>query len=318
MDKKVFQLHFSNSILQELKDDVFAKKKLKVFLKRDDLLHEVVSGNKWRKLALNIENAKHQGKHTLLTFGGAYSNHIAATAYAAKAFGLKSIGFIRGEENDFSNYTLQAAKQQGMELIALSREEYAQRNNVDYLYNVRDTFLNAYVIPEGGANYYGIMGCADICNEIDMDYHYIACACGSGTTAAGLLLGKKENAKVIGFSALKGVNNFKNEIVGKLTQALMDNSYAESLADDLIINSDFHFGGFAKMTKELNDFSVSFFEKHAIELDFIYTAKMMFGLYNLIQSDYFPENTTIIAIHTGGLQGNRGMLERFNKKKQQY
>ena len=260
---------------------------------RLDLMDEVISGNKWFKLKLNLEQAKAQNKTKIITFGGAYSNHIAATAMACKLFNLESVGIIRGEE--IENHTLQQAKANGMQLHFVSRELYRNKEAlmqwVSNLYNDE----KAYIVPEGGANQLGADGCVEINELIHIPFDYITLACGTGTTLAGITKALKGNQQAIGFSALKGGDFLHHEIQQFLP---------EYLHQKYSLQTDYHFGGYAKHNKVLLDFMQTFEQEQGVQLDFIYNAKMMFGVLDLISKNYFAENSTIVAVHTGGLQGN--------------
>ena len=282
-----------NSPLQQLSHQAFDKRSLKVYIKRDDLIHPLISGNKWRKLKYNLTEAKNQGKTTLLTFGGAYSNHIYSAAVAAKTNGLKSIGIIRGEELDASNPTLSFAQSQGMEFRFVSRTEYRLRNSQDYLDKTQQEFPDAYIVPEGGTNALAIKGCAEILDEIETDY--LITAVGTAGTISGLIEGTQGKGKVIGVSALKGID-FREDIA----QWTSFQNYE--------IWSDYHFGGYAKVKPQQLEFVKWFKETFDIVLDPVYTSKMAFAFWQNL--DEFPNHSTITLLHTGGLQGWNGMLQR--------
>lgn len=291
-------------MLQFIEEDLFKEKLVTLYLLRLDLLHQHISGNKWYKLKYNIAEMQKRNQRTLLTFGGAYSNHIAATAYAGKYYAIKTIGVIRGEEQFPLNPTLNFAKDCGMQLHYISREDYKQKNSSEFLYQLKKKWGNFYLLPEGGANQLGLKGCKEIVKEIDISFQYITCACGTGTTLAGIISSLKENQYAIGFSSLKGGNFLADDIRNMLQTEQKDNC-------NWHIETQYHFGGYAKMTKDLTDFILNFKLKHCIQLDPIYTAKMMVGIYDQIQKDCFPKNSVIIAVHSGGLQGIKGMEERL-------
>lgn len=265
-------------------------------LLRIDLIDEEVSGNKWFKLKKNIEDAFEQNKKGIITFGGAYSNHIAATAKACNSLNINCIGIIRGEE--INNHTLEGAKALGMELRYISRSIYRDKTLLMQWLASEFDVEDYLVIPEGGANAAGVIGCKEIAPLINIPFDYIAVACGTGTTLAGVVQSLENNQKALGFSALKG-GHF---LYGNVQQAI-----PSSFHQSFTILEDYHFGGYAKYTPELIQFIHSFKNTQGIKLDFIYTAKMMFGLYDLIQKNYFEEHATIIALHSGGLQGNQGI-----------
>ena len=312
-------------MLQFIQEDFISEKSISLYLLRLDLIHEHISGNKWFKLKYNIEEMQKLKCETLLTFGGAYSNHIAATAYAGKINHIKTIGIIRGEEYLPLNPTLQFAKECGMQLHYISREQYKQKNGVTFLQNVKKQFGNFFLVPEGGANELGFKGCKEIINEINIPFNYITCACGTGTTLAGIIASLNKNQHAIGFPVLKGgdflkediktmIHNWKEQKNDHSSQKKNKHSLSSfDLAHDNFgegwgevawhLETHYHFGGYAKITKNLIEFIRNFKLKHQIPLDPIYTGKMMYGLYDLIQNNYFEKNSVIIAIHTGGLQG---------------
>lgn len=274
-------------------------------MKRDDLIHEHISGNKWHKLKYNLREAVEQNHHTLLTFGGAYSNHIAATAFAANKAGVSSIGIIRGEDDE-TNPTLSFARQHRMQLHCISREEYRRKTEVSFLDELEETFGRFYLIPEGGANGLGVRGCAEILPEIEEEFDLVCCAAGTGTTLAGLALTLRENQELLGFPALKGGEFLKGEV-----ERLMMESRLRPIATvNFKLVTDYHFGGYAKMKPELLEFINGFTVRTGIRLDPIYTGKMMYGIYDLIKKGNIPEGKTVLAVHTGGLQGWEGMQHR--------
>ena len=295
----------NKSILQPLLHPLFEKKKLKVLVLRDDLIHPFISGNKWRKLKYNIEEFRRQGNEWMVTFGGAYSNHIAATACAGKEFGLNTIGIIRGDElNEKTNPVLLFARGCGMKLIFVSRDKYKSLRgnyqsivpelktlNVElHISELRTFDSNAFILPEGGSNFLAVKGCEEIIDDIPVDFDYICCACGTGTTIAGIINGIKNNQEAIGIAVLKG-DEFLQEEVRK---------YSGEKNNFQLIH-DYHFGGYAKSTQDLEDFCKSFTKKTSILIEPVYTGKLFFAIYDLIQKDFFPENKTIIVVHTGGI-----------------
>ncbi|UII22523.1 1-aminocyclopropane-1-carboxylate deaminase/D-cysteine desulfhydrase [Fulvivirga ligni] len=284
--------------IQELKSDFLTQKKVQLFIKREDLIHPHVSGNKWRKLKYNLEEAKKQGHHTLLTFGGAYSNHIYATAAAAKEAGFKSIGIIRGEEHLPLNHTLSFAQEQGMQLSYMDRSTYRLKKEADVIQRLRDQFGEFFLVPEGGTNNLAIQGCEEIIDDQVKSFDIVCSAVGTGGTISGIIAGMKGNAKIIGFSSLKG--NFLTDEVKQLLSG-----YQCDFQNWEIIN-DYHFGGYAKVKPELMAFINDFKKDYHIQLEPIYTGKMMYGLFDMISKNLFEENSRILAIHTGGLQGLKG------------
>lgn len=287
---------------QELQ--ILFPKSISVTIKREDLLHPVVSGNKFRKLKYNLLQAKVEHKETLLTFGGAFSNHIAAVAYAAQEQGFRSVGVVRGDELNEkidSNPTLQFAKECGMQFEFVSREAYRHKTEAFFLEELKAKFGDFYLVPEGGTNALAIKGCQEILTEEDAKFDYICCAVGTGGTISGIINSALSHQKVLGFPALKG-NFLQDEI----------RIFAEN--DNWELINDYHFGGYAKINEELVHFINQFYEDTKIPLDPVYTGKMVFGVLDLIQKDFFPAHSNILLIHTGGLQGIFGMNERLKNK----
>lgn len=287
------------SPIQEIKDEVFAKKDIQVFMKREDLNHPVISGNKWRKLKYNLLEAKKLGQDTLLSFGGAFSNHIYAVSGAGKEFGFKTIGVIRGEETLPLNDTLAFAQSCGMRLKYLDRSTYREKHSHNVIQALLNEFGNCYVIPEGGTNNLAIKGCTEIIEETIQKFDHYCLSVGTGGTISGIVEGLAGNSNVLGFSSLKG------HFIAPEIENLLSN-YSEKTYTNWSINTDFHFGGYAKVKPELLSFMKSFEAKHSILLDPIYTGKAMYGLYELIHSGYFKPGDKILFIHTGGVQGRKG------------
>lgn len=278
--------------------------KVSVYIKREDLIHPFISGNKFRKLKYNLLQAKTENKETLLTFGGAFSNHIAAAAYAGKEYGFKTVGIIRGDElrdKIDENPTLQFAEKCGMQFKFVTREDYRHKTEVDFLENLKLEFGDFYLVPEGGTNEFAIKGCEEILTQKDAEFDYVCCAIGTGGTISGLINSVLSRQKVLGFPSLKG--DFLKEDIRKFAR----NSNWE-------IITDYHFGGYGKVNQDLIAFINQFFEENKIPLDPIYTGKMVFGVMDLIQKNYFPENSKILLIHTGGLQGIAGMNIKLKNK----
>lgn len=270
---------------------------LELQIKRLDLIHPLISGNKFYKLKDNIRTAQQQGYQQLLTFGGAYSNHIAATAAAGKLLNIPTIGIIRGEELEHQalNPTLTTAQQNGMQLHFVSRQEYRQRHEAEYLARLSAKFPYAYIIPEGGTNALAVQGCQEILSEKDLQtYDVICCAVGTGGTISGLINASAEHQQVIGFPALKG--DFLIQDIQHWTQK-----------SNWLLVQDYHFGGYAKVTPALLDFIQRFEQQYQIPLEPIYTGKMLFGLFELIKQNYFVKGSRILVIHSGGLQGKTSL-----------
>ncbi|MBO6607990.1 MAG: 1-aminocyclopropane-1-carboxylate deaminase/D-cysteine desulfhydrase [Psychroserpens sp.] len=273
-------------------------------MKPEYLSHPYISGNKYRKLKYNLIEAKKTGKQVLLSFGGAYSNHIAAVASAGKEFGFKTIGVIRGEElrsQIANNPTLRFAETCGMTFKFVSRSVYRNKSDDAFIEQLKAEFGEVYILPEGGTNQLAIKGCEEILNISDQAFDYICCPVGTGGTMAGLINSSGKHQKILGFPALKG--DFLQEEISK---------FATSKNWQLIL--DYHFGGYAKIDDELVAFMNDFKSRYNIQLDPVYTGKMMFGIYDLIAKGYFPVKAKILAIHTGGLQGIAGMNQKLKQQ----
>ena len=273
-------------------------------IKREDLIHPFISGNKFRKLKYNLLQAKAEKKSKLLTFGGAFSNHIAAVAYAGKENSLETIGIIRGEElasKILENPTLTFAQNCGMKFEFVTREVYKTKATNTFIEDLKGRYGDFYLVPEGGTNSYAVKGCEEILTDEDYDFTHICCAIGTGGTISGLINSAKAHQKIIGFPALKG--DFLSDDIRKFAT----NSNWE-------VQLDYHFGGYAKINEELIRFINDFYKQTNIPLDPIYTGKMMFGIVDLINKGYFPKGAKIIAIHTGGLQGIEGMNNNLKNK----
>jgi 1-aminocyclopropane-1-carboxylate deaminase len=295
-------INYSKTPIQELKGQLFERQGIRVLVKREDLNHPFVSGNKWWKLKYNLEDALRQGHETLLTFGGAYSNHIFATAAAGKELGLKTIGIIRGEETLPLNHTLAFAESCGMKLLYISREAYRKKTEPGFIEQFHHEFGNFFLIPEGGTNDLAIKGCAEFANQLQLEisFDYLCLSIGTGGTIAGMIEGLEESKKIIGFSSLKGGTFFEEEI-RKMTSPEKTN---------WSVNSDYHFGGYGKATSELKKFIVDTNDIHQLPLDIIYTSKMFFGVLDLITKGNFKKGSTLLVLHTGGLQGNPNENEK--------
>lgn len=281
------------------------KNGITIAIRREDLIHPFVSGNKFRKLKYNLLQAKVENQTTLLTFGGAFSNHIAAVAAAGKQEGFKTIGIIRGDElasKINENPTLKFAQENGMQFEFISREDYSNKASSDFLEVLKIKFGDFYLIPEGGTNGLAVKGCEEILTEEDAVFDYICCAVGTGGTISGIINSAQPNQKVLGFPALKG-DFLQNEI----------RNFAKH--DNWQLITDYHFGGYGKVNEELVFFLNQFSETTKILLDPIYTGKMIFGVIKLIENNYFPNDSKILVIHTGGIQGIEGMNQLLEKKK---
>jgi 1-aminocyclopropane-1-carboxylate deaminase len=290
-------------MMENQKIGVF-KNEISLYIKREDLLHPYISGNKFRKLKYNLAEAKNLKKDTLLTFGGAFSNHILAVAAAGNENRFKTIGVIRGEElraQVSDNPTLAKAQEFGMVFDFVSRENYRNKGNSDFILKLKQKFGDFYLIPEGGTNEFAVKGCEEILVKTDDEFDFICSAVGTGGTISGLINSSKDCQKVLGFPALKG--DFLQEDICKFAQK-----------DNWELITDYHFGGYAKTDDKLIHFINDFYQKYKIPLDPVYTSKMIFGVIDLIEKDYFLPKSKILAIHTGGLQGVSGMNAVLKRK----
>jgi 1-aminocyclopropane-1-carboxylate deaminase len=277
---------------------------IKLFVKRDDLIHPEVSGNKLFKLKYNIEAAERLGCDRILTFGGAFSNHIAATAAYCAAKNLKCVGIIRGERPKTLNPTLVQAEALGMKLDFIPREDYRKKDQNDFLQSLRTKYANACIIPEGGSNLLGIEGAMEMLNESTTKYDYVVVAMGTGTTFAGLVRAASDHQKVIGLPIHKH-DQLLDDIL------LVDPTFQHIDPAKYEIVNGYHFGGYAKWTEELLSFIRQFYEETGLKLDPIYTGKAVFGLLDLAQKGRFSLGAKVLFIHTGGIQGVAGFEERF-------
>jgi 1-aminocyclopropane-1-carboxylate deaminase len=298
---RIQQIHFSD----------ISDKEISLFIKREDELHPFISGNKYRKLKYNLEEALNQKNETLITFGGAYSNHIAAMAAAGFEHNFKTIGVIRGDElaNNLEeviqkNATLKFASEHNMKFEFVSRSEYRTKTSVTFIRKLKEKFGDFYLIPEGGTNNLAVKGCEEILNEEDAKYDIVCLAVGTGGTISGIINSSKNHQKVMGFPALKG-DFLQHEI----------NKYILK-KENWCLNTEYNFGGYAKITEELITFINKFKNETNIPIDPVYTGKMMFGIVDLVKKNYFKKGTKILVIHTGGLQGIEGMNSLLKNKKQ--
>ncbi len=288
-----------NTTLAEIKPLSLGKdQKLAIDVLRLDLIHPVISGNKWYKLRFYMEEAIHKGYTEIASFGGAYSNHIVATACACNFHQLKSVGYIRGDKTEPLSHTLQAAADFGMQLIFISRADY--KNKTALIKNNQQP--NRYWIPEGGYGILGAKGAASILNTVSLEkYTHIIAAVGSGTMLAGLLNGSRADQTIIGISSQKNNKSLESEV---LHLTLSENQHR------LILMHHYHFGGFAKHPSELIHFMVDFWKKESIPTDIVYTGKVFFAISDLLQKQYFKPGHRLLVIHSGGLQGNLSLPEK--------
>ncbi|MGY4537668.1 1-aminocyclopropane-1-carboxylate deaminase [Mucilaginibacter sp. UYNi724] len=287
------------SPVQQIENKLFAEKGLKVFIKRDDLIHPIISGNKWRKLKYVLQKAQTQNKTHLVTFGGAYSNHLLATAAAAAKFGFKATGIVRGEEVE--NDTLFLCKLHGMQLLFTDRESY--RDKQALFHKLFGDDEQAFFIDEGGASAEGAKGVSELVQELPQTYDHIFCACGTGTTAAGIINGLTAARLSTQFNAIPVLKNggfMRDEINRFLTSAA-----------NYTLHLDYHFGGYGKTTPDLIQFIKQFVAETGILIEPIYTGKMLYAIYDLAAKDHFAPGSKILAIHSGGIWGLLGMKDKF-------
>ena len=288
---------FKKSFLQEINYADWEGKELTVSVLREDLVHPYISGNKWRKLKYNSIDFKNSGKKTLLTFGGAFSNHLIATAAFSSENGINCIGIVRGEE--INNNYLNFIQSNGMKLHFISRSEYRNKNTKEFLTDIINVLIKkklindpdeVFILPEGGSNASAVLGASEIMDEIPESVDIIACACGTGATLAGISKKMLLHQKALGISVLKANGYFEKE-VARLGGNL----------ENIILNYDYHFGGYAKRNKILLDFCDDFKLKTHIPIEPVYTGKLFFAINDLIKNDYFKKGTRVTLIHTGGV-----------------
>jgi 1-aminocyclopropane-1-carboxylate deaminase len=288
------------SPLQTLNFEFLKEKNITLFIKRDDEIHEIISGNKWRKLKYNIEFVIKNAYKGIITFGGAHSNHLSATSFLCKKYNLESIAIVRGDEDAPKSETLLFCESQDTKLIFENRTAYKDKNSETYLSHLQRQYPEYYIIPEGGANDLGVKGCEEIVSEIDIDFDYISIDCGTGATLAGMVRKLKPHQKAIGVQVLKG-KDFITEEVHKWSPG----------CNLFEVWTGYHFGGYAKYHEELIHFMQWFYAETKIKLDPIYTAKQFFSVFDQIKNRYFPEGSSIVLVHSGGLQGIAGFEKRY-------
>jgi 1-aminocyclopropane-1-carboxylate deaminase len=284
-----------HSPVEQIDNALFQKKQIQLFIKRDDLIHPFISGNKWRKLKYILRKAELENKDHLVTFGGAWSNHLLATACAAAKFEFKSSGIVRGEP--VNNELLNLCRLFGMHLEFTDRTSYRDKPGL-FRKHFEDK-SGAFFIDEGGASPEATQGCSEMVDELEQEYNYLFCACGTGTTAAGIIKGLNRlnhNTRFHGIPVLKDQGSLMHVINSYLNKE----SYFE-------LHRDYHFGGYAKITPELVQFIREFSSSTGILLDPVYTGKLFYAIYDLAKKDYFKPGSTILAVHTGGLIGLLGM-----------
>lgn len=295
MGAKLVIFDFMHSVIHNINDPLLIQKRITLSVLREDLVHPLTGGNKYRKLKYNLIQAKEDGYDTLLTFGGAYSNHLVATASAGKQNGFKSIGLVRGEETLPLNRSLQVALDDDMQLHYISREQYRAYRNFESDDQFKKQFGDCYILPEGGSNLLAVKGCSEIMQDVNINADVICVAVGTGATLAGIISSLEPNHKAVGFCVLKNEQQIKKDIKNWLTQTGITNTNWQLIAD-------YHFGGYAKTNDELLDFTRYFTLKYNIPIEPVYTGKMFYGIFDLIKKDFFENGAKILAVHTGGLQ----------------
>lgn len=291
----------SGSVLQELSDEDWQQRGIRVLVKRDDLIDQEVSGNKWRKLKYILELAVSQHKTGILTLGGAYSNHLLATAAACSKAGLKAIGLVRGEElTPESNHNLKRCAELGMELVFLSREEYAERYEKERQEIWKQRYPEYLFVPEGGATYHGLIGCQEIASEIPEKIDHVFVAQGTTTTSCGLLLGFPETTKLHVVPVLKGFDSLA-EMRPLLYAFLLDEDTVNDYTKRIVVHNFAHFGGYGKIPEELKLFIRECQQNWGLPLDGVYTGKAFWALAEALKSTEF-NGSTVLFVHTGGLR----------------
>jgi 1-aminocyclopropane-1-carboxylate deaminase/D-cysteine desulfhydrase-like pyridoxal-dependent ACC family enzyme len=289
-----------SSITQRLHHPVLDDAGVVLYIQREDRVDPITGGNKWRKLKYNLQQARVEGRQTLLTFGGAWSNHIAATAQACRRSGLESIGIIRGEPAHGLTPTLTFARRNGMRLEFIDRQRYRRKHEPAFIDALQQRFGDFYLLPEGGSNSLALKGCAEIVDGITTEFDLVAVACGTGATLAGIATALAPGQRAVGYAVLKN-GGFLNRDVQQLLE-----SVGCGRRDNWRIETGYAFGGYAKTRARLFSFMQQFRRDHHIMLDAVYTGKLFYGLFDQVRCGQFAAGTRIVAIHTGGLQGNAG------------
>ena len=296
---------YTLSPLQQLDFPLLQQHQVSLWLKRDDLIHPQVSGNKWRKLKYNLQQAMVSGKQRLLTFGGAYSNHLHAFAAACQLLGLEGVAIVRGEAPAEFGATLQFIQQCGVQLVFVSREEYRRRHDADYLHQLQQEFAPCEIIPEGGSNALALRGMAELIPELEQQlpegFDVLATAVGSGGTLAGALQNMSAGQQALGVCVLKGAEYLQAHI----------QQLAGPVNADWQLSHDYHFGGYARFTEELLNFMREFRQHSGIALEPIYTGKLMYAVFDLVARQQILPGSRVVALHTGGMQGLDGLQQRF-------
>ena len=294
----------SESKLQTISHPLFEKHQLRVSIKRDDSIHPIISGNKWRKLKFNLDFAKMHNYTGVISFGGSFSNHIHALAFSCQQQGLKSIGIIRGEKEYASNFTLSMSIKWGMELNFVDRKTYRLREDQDYLAELQEAHPDYLIVPEGGSNALALSGVGEVITELNhqCEFDTLLTPVGSGGTLAGLIKADKNQHQLIGIAVLKQ-NGYLIDQVNSLLGDPLNYTHWQ-------IMSEFHRGGYAKFSKDDANKVLSFSQQTGFTFEPVYSGKMILALLDLIAQDFFPKGHRIVILHTGGLQGIGGLIER--------
>ncbi len=292
------------SPVSEIHHPLLGEKKLRLFIKRDELIHPLIQGNKWRKLKYNLLDALTQQHDTLLSSGGAYSNHLHALAALGQLCQLRTIGVVRGERPPMLGPTLLDLQRFGMELVFVSRQAYREKHTASFIRQLEQQFGRFYLIPEGANNEAGRKGCGELLQELDQDYDVICSEIGSGAMFSALISQDTQSQqRYLGFAVMKN-RQLDDEVRHRVQLSGGENTRWQ-------INHDFHFGGFARTTPQLNQFIIDFRREQGIQLEPVYSGKMLYGIFQLAGEDYFAPGSRILAIHGGGLQGLRGFGELY-------
>jgi 1-aminocyclopropane-1-carboxylate deaminase len=297
-------LSYHNTPIDEFRDELTDRLGIRILVKREDLNHDFVTGNKWWKLKYNLEEAKQSGFKRILTFGGAFSNHVYATAAAAREFGFESIGIIRGERSSLLNSTLAFAESCGMHLHFVTREQYRAKSEDEMEKTLRNQFGDFYSIPEGGTNLLAVKGCSEFAmNELSkVQFDHLFLPVGTGGTMAGLVCGFNGQKNITGISVLKN-GGFLVDEIKSLTKKFSGSEYG-----NWQVHTSYDQGGYAKANETLKRFIGTMWKRHNLPFDHVYTAKMMWAIIKEAEAGNFKPGTTILALHTGGLQGSRDLL----------
>jgi len=296
------------SLLQQVQHPLFSQHNIQVKIKRDDLLHHIISGNKWRKLKYNLKHLIQQKYHGALSFGGSYSNHIHAFAFACYQQNIPCIGIIRGEKQYQNNYTLTWARHWGMTCHFVDRKTYRRRFDEDFLAELQSQYPNHFIVPEGGSNHLAIQGVSEVMSELaqQTEFDTLISPVGSGGTLAGIISGdhlQGNQHKILGVAVLKQAEYLKQEI----TKLLPTNAKTH---DNWQLLTDFHRGGYAKFSADDIARIIAFSQQAHLPFEPVYSGKMLLAFLDLLAQGYFKPNERIVLLHTGGIQGLGGMFEQ--------